>query len=113
MNTNKIIYDLTNLARRIGVDFKEKNNAKILSMNREIAKLNRIEFKIEQYPDGSWVAESTNIDGIITGGRNTTNMSATIKDAIFTFFEIPPYLCVDSLLRSDNEPVTITQKVYA
>jgi len=113
MNTNKIVYDLANLVRRIGVDFKEKGNAKILAMNNEIAKLNRIEFKIEQYPDGSWVAESTNIDGIITGGRSTKNMSATIKDAIFTYFEIPPYLCVDSLLRSNNEPVTITQKVYA
>ena len=113
MNTNKIVYDLANLARKIGVDFKEKSSAKVLAMNSKIAKLNRIEFKIEQYPDGSWVAESTNIDGIITGGRSTKNMSATIKDAIFTYFEIPPYLCVDSLLRSDNEPATITQKVYA
>lgn len=113
MNINRIIYDLSNFARKIGIDFKEENNVKILVMKNKIAELNKVEFKIEQYPDGSWVAESTNIDGIITGGKSTKNIPVAIKDAVFTYFEIPPYLCVDTLLRSDNEPVTLTQRVYA
>jgi predicted RNase H-like HicB family nuclease len=114
MHINKIIYNLSSLAKKIGIDFKEDINVKVLAMKSEIAKLNnRIEFKIEYYPDGSWTAESTNVDGIITGGKNNKDVSDTIKDAIFTYFEIPPYLCKDSLLQADNEPVTITQRVYA
>lgn len=114
MRFNKIVYNLANLARKMGVDFHEADRAEVLAMKEAIAKLsNRIEFNIQQYPDGSWVAESTNIDGIITGGKNIKDMSPTMKDAVFTYFEIPPHLCVDSLLRADNEPVTITQRVYA
>ena len=82
-------------------------------MKREIDKIGKIEFKIEQHPDGSWTAESVNFDGIITCGTNRQNISYTIKDAIFTYFEIPPQLCVNTLLRGDNEPVTIRQNVYA
>ena len=107
MSINKYIYKFSNLIRNMGIDFHENNNPRVIAMKREIDKLGRIEFKIEQYPDGSWTAESTNLDGIITGGTNTQDISATIKDAVFTYFEIPPYLCVDSLLRRDNEPVTM------
>jgi hypothetical protein len=113
MNINKIVYNLSNLARKLGADFKEESNTKILAMKNEIARLNKVEFKIEQYPDGSWTAESTNIDGIITGSENVKDMPYLIKDAIFTYFEIPAHLCVDSLLKADNEPVTLTQRVYA
>ena len=109
----KCIYNIANLIRKIGFDLNEKNDERVLKMQKEIAKIGKLEFKIEQYPDGSWSAESTNIDGIITGGKSTINMSAEIKDAIFTFFEIPPYLCTDALLKADNEPVTLTQRVYA
>jgi hypothetical protein len=110
---NKVVYSLANLARKIGVNFNENDNVKVLAMKEAVARLNRLEFKIEYYPDGSWTAESTNLDGVITGGKNTKDINATIKDAVFTYFEIPPHLCVDSLLRSDNEPVIITQRVYA
>jgi len=113
MSVNKYIYKFSNLIRKMGIDLHENNDPRVIAMKREIDKLGRIEFKIEQYPDGSWTAESTNIDGIITGGTNTQDISATIKDAVFTYFEIPPYLCVDSLLRRDNEPVTMRQNVYA
>ncbi len=113
MRINKYIYNLANLARKIGINFHEDSDERVLEMKREISKLGRIEFKIEQYPDGSWVAESTNIDGVITGGKNTQDISASIKDAVFTYFEVPPYLCVDSILRGDNEPVTVTRNVYA
>jgi len=109
----KYIYILANLIRKSGFNFKADKNQKVLEMQKEIAKIGRIEFKIEQYPDGSWTAESTNIDGIITGGIKTEEISFMIKDAVFTYFEIPPYLCADTLLRSDNEPVILSQKVYA
>jgi len=109
----KYIYNIANLIRKVGFDLNEKNDKRVLEMQKEISKIGKLEFKIEQYPDGSWVAESVNIDGILTGGKTTKNMSATIKDAVYTYFEIPPYLCVDSLLKGDNEPVTLTQRVYA
>ena len=113
MHLNKYIYNLSNLARKIGYNFDEQNDERVVKMKREIDKIGKIEFKIEQHPDGSWTAESTNFDGIITGGSCTQNMSSTIKDAVFTYFEIPPHLCVNTLLRGDNEPVTIKQNVYA
>ncbi|MFH1412499.1 MAG: hypothetical protein ABIG10_00515 [bacterium] len=113
MSINKYIYNFSNFLRKIGIDLHEKDDMRIVEMQKRIKELGKIEFKIEQYPDGSWTAESINIDGIITGGENTQNISTTIKDAIFTYFEIPPYLCVDSLLKGDNEPVTLKQNVYA
>ena len=113
MSVNKYIYKFSNLIRKMGIDLHENNDPRVIAMKKEIDKLGKIEFKIEQYPDGSWTAESTNLDGIITGGTNTQDISATIKDAVFTYFEIPPYLCVDSLLRRDNEPVTMRQNIYA
>jgi hypothetical protein len=109
----KYIYNIACLARKIGVNLHESKDKRVIEMQKEIAKIGKIEFKIEQYPDGSWTAESINIDGIITGGKNTNNITASIKDAVFTYFEIPPYLCVDTLLKGDNEPVTLTQRVYA
>jgi len=113
MRLNKYIYNLSNLARKMGHNFNEQSDERVAKMKREIDRIGKIEFKIEQYPDGSWTAESTNFDGIITGGTNRQNISSTIKDAIFTYFEIPPYLCVDTLLRGNNEPVIVTQSVYA
>jgi len=113
MRLNKYIYKFSNLIRKMGIDLHENNDPRVIAMKKEIDRLGKIEFKIEQYPDGSWTAESINIDGIITGGTNTQDISATIKDAVFTYFEIPPHLCVDSLLKRDNEPVTMRQNVYA
>lgn len=113
MNLNRYIYNLSNLARKIGFKFNEATDERVVRMKRDIGRIGKIEFKIEQYPDGSWAAESTNFDGIMTGGTSTQNISSAIKDAVFTYFEIPPYLCVDNLLRGDNEPVTIKQNVYA
>jgi hypothetical protein len=113
MRLNKFIYNLSNLARKIGYKFNEESDERVIKMKREIDQIGKIEFKIEQHPDGSWTAESVNFDGIITGGTNTQNISHTIKDAVFTYFEIPPQLCIDTLLRGDNEPVTLRQNVYA
>jgi len=113
MRLNKYIYNLSNLARKIGYNFNETSDERVIKMKKEIDTIGSVEFKIEQYPDGSWTAESVNFDGIITGGTSTQNISSSIKDAIFTYFEIPAYLCNDVLLRGNNEPVTIKQNVYA
>lgn len=82
-------------------------------MKDKIKELNGIKFKIEFYPDGSWTAESTNVDGIITGSDNVKEINNLIKDAVFTYFEISPQFCNDSFLKTDNEPAVVVQKVYA
>lgn len=102
MNLTKYVYDFSVLLRKAGFDFHEQSNPKVIGMQKKINEIGRIEFKIEQYPDGSWTAESTNIDGIITGGKNTEDTSAILKDAVFTYFEIPPYLCVDSIIHNSK-----------
>ena len=113
MQLNKYIYNLSHIIRKFGFNFNELADNRVIAMQKEIAKIKKIEFKIEQYPDGSWTAEATNIDGIITGGKSTKNISSALKDAVFTYFEIPAHLCVDTLLKGDNEPVTLKQNVYA
>ena len=107
------MYSVANLLRKFGVNFKETNDPRVRAMQAAVQKLGAIAFRIEIHTDGSWVAESTNIDGIITGGTSRQNMSAMIKDAIFTYFEIPPYLCNDTLVKTDSDTVTLEQRVYA
>ncbi|MBI5077365.1 hypothetical protein HZB94_03210 [Candidatus Falkowbacteria bacterium] len=110
---NKTIYLAAKQLRQWGYNFNEENDQRVLAMKKEIQHLGgRIEFKIEQYPDGSWTAESVNLDGVITGGKSTKEITSTIRDAVFTYFGIPPHLCNDAVLRADNEPVTLKQHVY-
>jgi len=110
---NKTIYLTASILRRWGYHFNEDADPRVLAMKKEIQSLGgRIEFKIEQYPDGSWTAESTNIDGVITGGTNAQNITSSIRDAVFSYFGIPAHLCNDEILRADNEPVTLRQHVY-
>lgn len=110
---NKTIYFAANALRQLGYDFKEEADQRVQKMKKEIQRLGgRIEFKIEQYPDGSWTAESVNLDRVITGGVSTKEITLTIRDAIFTYFGIPPHLCNDVILHADNEPVTLRQHVY-
>lgn len=110
----KMIYNVAQGLRSCGIKFHEEDNPKVIAMRKRMQELDGvIEFKIEQYPNGFWSAESTNIDGIITGSRNTKEISSIIKDAIFTYFEIPAHLSNNALFRADNEPVTLIKKVYA
>lgn len=109
----KTIYTFSNGLRKYGVNFHEEGDARVVAMKKEIQRLGgKVEFKIEQYPDGTWTRESTNLEGIITGGHSTKDASREIRDAIFTYFGIPPHLCNHDLLKADNEPVTIRQQVY-
>lgn len=110
---NKIIYLAANKLRDWGYNFNENLDTRVIAMKKEIQRIGgKIEFKIEQYPDGSWTAESANLDGIITGGTNNKESTSTIRDAVFTYFSIPPHLCNNNILHADNEPVTMTQNVY-
>jgi len=110
---NKTIYFVAKQLRWCGYNFNETADKRIIAMKYKIQQLGgRIEFKIEQYPDGSWTAESINLDGIITGGVNATESTHMIRDAVFTYFGIPPHLCNDAALRADNEPITLKQHIY-
>ncbi len=110
---NKTIYFAANQLRKFGYDFKENSDERIIAMRDRIKQLGgQIKFKIEQYSDGSWTAESINIDGIITGGVNAKTATSTIKDAIFTYFGIPPHLCNNTSLRTNNKPVILKQHIY-
>jgi hypothetical protein len=111
---NQFIYFATTKLRKLGHNFNEEADDRVVEMRSAINALDNhaIQFKIEQYPDGSWSAESTNINGIMTGSRDSREIPELIKDAIFTYFEIPPQLCRDSLLRSDNEPARVEQTVH-
>jgi len=110
---NQTIYFIYKTLRQMGLGVVAENDRRIQAMKKEVAKIGgKIEFKIEQYPDGSWTAESVNIDGIITGDKTTKNASTTIKDAVFTYFGIPPHLCSKDIIKADNEPAILSQKVY-
>ena len=109
---NRIITLLASFARWFGVDFHEQDDARVLEMQRAIRCLGAIHFRIEFLPDGSWMAESTNIEGIMSGGKNTQHMGEQLKDAIFTYFQIPSYLCRDQLLQTRGETTRQEQRVY-
>ncbi|MFH1170748.1 MAG: hypothetical protein V1704_04285 [Candidatus Vogelbacteria bacterium] len=102
----KFIFNSSQVLRQLGWGFEERSNPQVIRMLEEIKEINgAIKFKIEHYPDGSWAAESTNVDGIITGGNDVKETTSMIKDAIFTYYQIPPQFCNDNLLKSDNEAV--------
>ncbi|EKD33272.1 MAG: hypothetical protein ACD_76C00055G0004 [uncultured bacterium] len=109
----KIVYKIAQAMRHIGYSFHEENDARVKAMREAIGTIGSIKFKIEVFPDGSWAAESTNIDGILTGGTNKESINENLKDAVFTYFEIPAHLCNDALIKSQDEPLMLEQRVYA
>jgi predicted RNase H-like HicB family nuclease len=111
---NQLVYFGAQTLRKLGHNFNEEADRRVANMRHAIDALDNhaIQFRVEHYPDGGWSAESTNIDGIMTGSKDPREAPELIKDAIFTYFEIPPQLCHDTLLRSDNEPATVKQTVH-
>lgn len=109
----KLIYLVAQKLRNWGVDFHEKADLRVQKMQKSIESIGGINFTIELFDDGSWVAESTNIDGILTGGTSRDGFHETLKDAVFTYFEIPPQLCNDTLIKSPGEPIKLEQRIYA
>ncbi|PJE65338.1 hypothetical protein COU91_02200 [Candidatus Saccharibacteria bacterium CG10_big_fil_rev_8_21_14_0_10_47_8] len=111
---NQFVYLSANTLRKLGYSFDEENNERVKEMRATIRELDNhsINFKIEHHPDGTWSAESTNIDGIMTGGKDPREVPDLLKDAVFTYFEIPPHLCRDEALHTDNEPAEVKQNVH-
>lgn len=106
-------YKVANLLRRKGYKFNEAERPEVISMQREIASLGSgVTFEIKTFPDGSWIANSTNVEGILTGSRNQSEVHDLIKDAIFTYYGVPPQYANDKLLRNTGEPVTTEQQVH-
>ncbi len=109
-----IRYRLARLAKQMGTQSKPQECEALLDMQKEIAALpDGIQFSITRDASGNWVAESVNIDGILTGGGPNDKTDDMIKDAIFTYYGIPPKYCDNTLLRNANEPVVTKQTVYA
>ena len=111
---NQVIYSVSNAIRKAGWNFNDALNPNVQEMQSTIASLENkaLNFYIEQSPDGTWVAQSTNLDGIMTGGKDPREIPEMIKDAVFTYFEVPPKFCNELLLKSDNEPAKVQQSVH-
>jgi len=111
---HSLVYKVSDLMRKHGYDFHEEMRPEVIEMQKEFASLDNhgINFKIMHYPDGSWVAKSTNVDGLLTGSRKQGEINEVIKDAIFTYYGIPPQYCKDGLLRNTGEPVKAQQTVH-
>ena len=102
MIMTKVIYITAQALRRVGFSFHEDQDARVQKMKATVKQLGGLQFNIELFSDESWTAESTNMEGIVTGGMDQSKIGSMIKDAVFTYFEIPPYLCNDTLLRGSD-----------
>lgn len=111
---NQIVFHLSRALRNAGYKFRIESDPHVIEMRETLESMgkNDLTFKIDYYPDGNWSAECIEIDGIMTGGNDAKTATHMIKDAIFTYFEIPPHLCHDLPLRADNEPVKVSQVVH-
>ena len=108
-----LAFKFASLAKLAGMNFDYSNNPAVLDMQSQITALDGgVQFAISHYADGSWSAKSINIDGIITGGKNQVDVEETIKDAIFTYFNIEPQYCNDLLLRGIGERKTLKNEIY-
>ena len=110
-----IRYKTVRAMRKLGLGFDPSKSEEIKNMREVMASLSGggIQFTVSREANGEWMAESVNIDGILTGGDAKDDVDEMIKDAIFTYFGIPPQFCDDSLLREASEPVVIKQEVFA
>lgn len=108
-------YKLARAMKKIGVDFDPLKNDAVRNMKEVIESLPNasIQFTVSREANGDWVAESVNLSGILTGGNSKDDIQEMIKDAIFTYFEVPAKYCDDSLIRAAGEPVIIKQEMFA
>lgn len=110
-----IKYKMARALKKLGTNFDPLNNDAVRNMKTVIESLpsGSIQFTVSREANGDWVAESVNLSGILTGGTSQEDVNEMIKDAIFTYFEIPAKYCDDSLIRSAGEPIIIKQEVFA
>lgn len=107
-------YKAANLMRRYGYNFREELRPEVIEMQKEINTLEKknINFDVKAYPDGSWTAKATNVEGLLTGGRDQSKINDLIKDAIFTYYGVPSQYANDKLLRNTGEPISVEQQVH-
>ena len=98
---------------RLGIKPNPENNANVTALYKDIRDLNGIEFSVSRFPNGDWMAKSTNIDGILTGGDATDDMEEMVKDAILTYYGITPAYCDDVKIYSSNNKEVVRQEVIA
>ena len=114
MLLNRLVFTLANLARTFGFSFNEEEDPRVKELLLTTRRLGGIQFRVEHEPSGEWVATSINVEGIVTGGSAYPNdVNEAIRDAIFTYFEIPPHLCKPSLVHRQGEVARIEERVYA
>lgn len=106
-------YKLAHIARNHGVDFKTEDDPTVLAMRKEMSRLDdgQVNFSVTVERDGTWYAESTNVDGLLTGGDNQAEINEMLKDAIFTYYGIDAKHCDDAILRSTGDVTVIKQQV--
>lgn len=108
-----IRYRLARLVKQMGLQCNPQKCEALLGMQKEMATLrDGIQFSITRDASGGWVAESANIDGILTGGGPNDSVDNMIKDAIFTYYGVPPEYCDGALIRSASESATTKQAMY-
>ena len=109
-----LTFKFVTLAKKMGISSNPLASQKVKEMRQEIDSVSAdggIKFEIGMYPDGSWSARSTNVDGIISGGFDQSEIPAMIKDAIFTYYDIPPQYCDDTLLKGTGEKKTVKNEL--
>ena len=107
-----LTFKFVTLARRMGLKYNPMSSQEVKDMRQKIDELgDGIQFEIGMYPDGSWSAKSVNVDGIITGGFSQSEIPEMIKDAIFTYFDVPPQFCYDDLLKGTGEKKTVKNEM--
>jgi hypothetical protein len=99
------------LAKGFGVKFNGADDPNVQAMQEEINELKGIHFAVEQYPNGDWMAKSTNVDGILTGGSSGDNVEELMKDAVFTYYGISSKYCDDKLMKIAGDIKTVRQDV--
>ncbi|MCF7835618.1 MAG: hypothetical protein K9M15_00650 [Candidatus Marinimicrobia bacterium] len=104
-----------NLAKYFGFPFDPYKDQKVLNMLSEIDRHGgALSFDIHLNQEG-WTAECKSIPGIITCGQSLnpemSEIDSAVKDAIFSAFDIPPYLCKENLIKNTKEPAT--KLIYA
>lgn len=106
-------YRLVKVAKLLGVRFNPEQDEAVAILNKEIRDLKGIQFSIERYPNGDWMAQSTNIDGILTGGTASDDVDDMIKDAILAYYGVSPKYADDLDIQAIGEAKVTKQEVIA
>jgi hypothetical protein len=101
------------VAKSLGYRFNAKSDEKVQEMIKEITELGGLSFSIERYPNGDWMAKSTNIEGVLTGGGSKDDVDEWIKDAVYAYYDIEPQFCHEDLIALAGSPSIVQQEVFA